>query len=586
MNATVEDPLPSQVKFLSATTSVGTCDEAPGALLTCDLERMLPHARATIIVTVEAAEVGAFTNKAIFGSDTSPEPFPEAEAPAEILPAADLTITKTAPATVAPDGTLTYLLHVENHGPSIAHKVKVTDPLPAGVDFVSADEGCAAAGTTVTCEVLGGGELAVGGTADFKVTVHVPFALGGQSLNNTATVAGEEGDPHPEDNSSTVTTTVGPAADLAITKTMGKAQAGEPLAYTLAVTNKGPSAASAVTVKDTLPAGTTFKSAAPSQGSCSASGQTVTCDLGPLASGGSAQVSITVEVAATATGSLKNTATVEGPEPDPDKSNNEASVEGPVTPPVPTDPNLKVTKTADTSSPKIGAPFAYHVEVSNMSGGEAKNVKVVDTLNGPVKVTSIEAESGKCAAQGSTITCTIPSIPVGKTVNITYTVVAEAAGELKNTVSAQAANGEKAPGNNRAVKSVLAKAAKGTFALTKTASRKVVPGGKKVGFTISLRNGATALTNAKICDRLPAALTFVKAAGARYVNGEACWTKKFVAANRTVKLHLTARAVKDYKSHQVRNVATARADNASRRSASAAVRIKAAFAGKPGGVTG
>ena len=221
-----------------------------------------------------------------------------------------------------------------------------------------------------------------------------------------------------------------------------------------------------------------------------------------------------------------------------------------------------------------------------MSGGEAKNVKVVDTLNGPVKVTSIEAESGKCAAQGSTITCTIPSIPVGKTVNITYRVVAQASGELKNTVSAQAANGEKAPSNNRAVKSVLARAAKGTFALTKTASRKVVPGGKKVAFTIALRNGAAALTDAKICDRLPAALTFVKAAGARYVNGEACWTKKFVAADQTVKLHLTARAVKDYKSHQVRNVATARAANAARRSASVAVRIKAAFAGKPGGVTG
>ncbi|MGH2937318.1 MAG: isopeptide-forming domain-containing fimbrial protein [Solirubrobacterales bacterium] len=601
VKAKVVDPLPPQVKFLSAslefltpTAEVGECDEAPAAVLTCELGRMLPHAQAKIVVTVEAAEVGGFDNKATFDSETSPAP-KEGKAHAEILPAADLTIEKTAPATVEPDGTLTYTLHVENHGPSIAHKVKVTDPLPAGVDFVSADEGCAAAGatvtaaagtTTVTCEVLGGGELAVGDTADFKVTVHVPFALGGGSLTNTASVAGEEGDPHPEDDTSTASTTVGPAADLAIRKTMGKAQAGQPLTYTLAVTNKGPSASSAVTVKDTLPAGTTFKSATPSQGTCSASGQTVTCGLGQLASGGSAQVSITVDVAATATGSIRNVASVVGPEPDPDKSNNEASVEGPVTPPVPTDPNLKVVKTADTSSPQVGVPFAYHVEVTNMNGGEAKNVKVIDTLSGPVKVTSIETESGKCGAAGSTITCTIPSIPVGKTVHITYTVVAEAAGELKNTVSAQAANGEKAPGNNRAVKSVKAKAAKGTFELTKTASRKVVPGGKKVAFTISLRNGAAALTDAKICDRLPAALVFVKAAGARYVNGEACWTKKFVAADHTVKLHLTARAVKGYKSRKARNVATAQADNASRRSAAATVRVKPAFAGKPGGVTG
>jgi uncharacterized repeat protein (TIGR01451 family) len=153
-------------------------------------------------------------------------------------------------------------------------------------------------------------------------------------------------------------------------------------------------------------------------------------------------------------------------------------------------------------------------------------------------------------------------------------------------VSAQAANGEKAPGNNRAVKSVKAKVANAKYTLSKTAARKVVPGGKTVGFTITLRNGFAAMTDAKICDRLPAPLVFVKAAGARYVNGEACRTKKYVAPHQTVKLHLTARAVKGYKSRQVRNVATARADNAGRRSASVAVRIKAAFAGKPGPVTG
>jgi len=213
--------------------------------------------------------------------------------------------------------------------------------------------------------------------------VKAPLALAGQPLVNTATVKGEQADPESKNDQSTVTTTEGPAADLAITKRMGKAEAGKPLVYTLAITNHGPSASSAVTVKDTLPAGTTFKSAAPSQGTCSASGQTVTCQLGQLASGGSAQVSITVEVAATATGSIRNVASVEGPEPDPDKSNNESAVEGPVTPAPPGGaPNLKVVKTADTSTPQIGVPFNYDVAISNSGDDDAKNVKVVDTLNG------------------------------------------------------------------------------------------------------------------------------------------------------------------------------------------------------------
>jgi large repetitive protein len=586
VNAVVEDQLPAQVKFVSATTSLGECDEAPAALLTCELGRMLPLTKGTIVVKVEAAEVGAFTNVATFDSETSPEP-KVGEAPAEILPAADLAITKTAPATVEPNGEVTYKLQVEDRGPSTAHKVVVTDPLPAGTEFVKASEGCSAAGTVVTCEVAGG-ELEVGKVADFQITVHVPYALGGAPLSNTASVTAEEGDPHPEDNSSTVTTTVGPDADLAITKTMGKAEAGKPLVYTLAITNHGPSASSAVTVKDTLPAGTTFKSAAPSQGSCSASGQSVTCQLGALASGGSAQVSITVEVAATATGNIRNVASVEGPEPDPDKSNNESAVEGPVTPaPAGGTPNLKVVKTADTSTPQVGVPFQYDVAISNSGDADAKNVKVVDTLSGPVKVVSIDAGPGKCTAAGSKIECTIPSVAVGKTVHVTYSVVAESTGALSNTASAMAANGEKAPANNHAVKGVKAIAAKANFTLAKVASRPVVPGGQKVGFTITLHNGATALTEAKVCDRLPAALVFVKAAGAAFVNGEACWKEHYVAPHKVLRLHLMARAVKGFTARRAKNVASASAANAKgARKASATVRIKPVFGGAPGGVTG
>jgi large repetitive protein len=593
----VTDHLPAQEQLVSAESPcAGSATEAN--LIECPIGA-IPAGAPAVKLHFKVKAIGSVppggekvTNVATVTSTTEDvNPNNTGEAEVEILPAADLSVLKTAPATVAPNGDLTYTLHVENHGPSVAHEVKVSDPLPLGVEFKSASEGCSFAAGVVTCAVVAPeGELgfeAEENSVDFQVTVHVPFALGGKPLTNTASVKGKEADPNTENDSSTVTTTVGPAADLSIVKTMGKAQAGQPLTYTLAITNKGPSTASAVTVKDTLPAGTTFKTAAPSQGTCGAIGQEVTCNLGALPSGGSAQVSITVDVGATVTGTLKNVAKVEGPEPDPDKTNNESTVEGPVSPPLPTTPNLKVTKTADTSAPQVGTPFDYHVTVTNMSGGEAKNVKVLDTLNGPVKVLSIESDSGKCEAAGSKITCTIPRIPVGKTVNITYSVVAEEAGPLSNTASAQAANGEKAPANNHAVKSVKAKSGKASFTLAKTASEKVVPGGKKVGFTIALHNGPVALVNATICDRLPAALVFVRAAGAKFVGGEACWQKRFVAAKQTVKLHLTARAVRGYKPRKARNVASASAENApGRKHASATVRIKPAFAGAPGGVTG
>jgi fimbrial isopeptide formation D2 family protein/uncharacterized repeat protein (TIGR01451 family) len=585
----VEDALPTQVEALSVETDTPNCEPA-APTIECELGTMIPGQKAVIHVTVKAIAMpggGARVVNTATATSSTPDPTLPDESTAEVTvePAADLAITKTAPEAVPADGEITYGLHVVNNGPSDATGVKLTDPLPSGTQFVSASEGCSQAGGTVTCEI---GELKFEEERDYKVTVKAPLALAGQSLVNTATVAGEQADPESKNNQSTVTTTEGPAADLSITKSMGRAEAGKPLVYTLAITNHGPSASSAVTVKDALPAGTTFKSAAPSQGTCSPNGQTVTCQLGALASGGSAQVSITVEVSATATGNIRNVASVEGPEPDPDKSNNESAVEGPIAPAAATAaPNLKVVKTADTSTPQVGVPFDYDVAISNSGDAEAKNVKVVDTLSGPVKVVSIDAGPGKCTAVGSKIECTIPSVAVGKTVHVTYSVVAESTGGLSNTASAMAANGEKAPANNHAVKAVKAMAGKASFTLAKKASRAVVAGGKKVGFTITLHNGATALTEAKVCDRLPAALVFVKAAGATFVDGEACWREHYVAPHKVLRLHLMARAVKGYTARRAKNLASASAANAKgTRKASATVRIKPAFGGAPGGVTG
>ena len=72
--------------------------------------------------------------------------------------------------------------------------------------------------------------------------------------------------------------------------------AGNNLTYTIGVDNKGPShTGGTVTLTDQLPAGTTLVSATPSQGTCSGT-TTVTCDLGTLANGASATVSVVVHV--------------------------------------------------------------------------------------------------------------------------------------------------------------------------------------------------------------------------------------------------------------------------------------------------
>jgi uncharacterized repeat protein (TIGR01451 family) len=114
-------------------------------------------------------------------------------------------------------------------------------------------------------------------------------------------------------------------ADLSITKTAapGPYGTGNPLTYTIVVNNAGPTAASGVTVTDTIPAGTTFTSATPSQGSCSGT-STVTCTLGTINSGASATISLTIALPSTP-GPVSNTATVTSSSSDANPANNSAT---------------------------------------------------------------------------------------------------------------------------------------------------------------------------------------------------------------------------------------------------------------------
>lgn len=98
---------------------------------------------------------------------------------------------------------------------------------------------------------------------------------------------------------------------------------GRPAIYAFVVTNRGPDAATGVVVTDTLPAPVTLESAIASQGTC-AGATTVTCDLGTLAPGEHALV--TIVVTPTEPGVLLATAAVTANEVDPHPGNNQKSV--------------------------------------------------------------------------------------------------------------------------------------------------------------------------------------------------------------------------------------------------------------------
>jgi uncharacterized repeat protein (TIGR01451 family) len=124
----------------------------------------------------------------------------------------------------------------------------------------------------------------------------------------------------------------GGVADLSVTTADAPdpAQAWQTLTYTSTVTNHGASAATGVVFEDQLPAGTSFESASPSQGSCSHSAGTVRCSLGGLASGASATVGI--NVVPQTEGTMTSVASAYANEHDPATADNSASTATEVNP--------------------------------------------------------------------------------------------------------------------------------------------------------------------------------------------------------------------------------------------------------------
>ncbi len=107
------------------------------------------------------------------------------EAPAEPRDPA-VALTKTGPLTTTQGSTITYKLRYENFGPEAASTAKITDVLPSGVTFVSANGGGTYSSTSrkVTWQL---GTVSVGETGSVTLKVRVGNAVpDGTTITNTA----------------------------------------------------------------------------------------------------------------------------------------------------------------------------------------------------------------------------------------------------------------------------------------------------------------------------------------------------------------------------------------------------------------
>ena len=121
--------------------------------------------------------------------------------------------------------------------------------------------------------------------------------------------------------------------------------------------------------------------------------------------------------------------------------------------------------------------------------------------------------------------------------------------------------------------------------VTKVADTATVEAGNEVRYTITVRSTGTGVARGvRVCDRLPASMSYIRANGARFLQGMACWELKPIAPGATVTLKLTAKADLTA-SGPATNRIVVTADNADTREAKATVEITAGQTGRAGGVT-
>jgi uncharacterized repeat protein (TIGR01451 family) len=147
--------------------------------------------------------------------------------------------------------------------------------------------------------------------------------------------------------------------DLVLTKSDSPdpATVGTQVTYTITVTNNGPDTATDVELTEVLPGGVGLVSVTPTIGSCAGS-STIVCDLGDMANGASA--TLTIVVSTSVAGKLTNSATVSSAESDTDPLNNSAEEQTQVTL-----PNLSIKSLSAVTAAVPGANVVIKDTTSN-----------------------------------------------------------------------------------------------------------------------------------------------------------------------------------------------------------------------------
>ena len=543
---TVEDTLPPDVTFVSATINGGAVNAGivhNAGTVTATIGNLANAAQAIVLITatVNSSSADLVTNQAVVSNTPNTDPNLANNISTVATPvtrAVDLAVTKAVATgtSAAFGGTVTYEVTVTNlpTSPGDARGFTVTDTLPTGLTLVPGSFN--ANGTGVVLNAVGqnlsftGVPLNIGQavTFSFNATVSQTAAA---TLTNTAIVAafdnGTVADVDLVSANNQDSETINPTRqiDLVVTKDDGVANGafatpGQPITYTITVTNTGVSDAVNVNVVDTLPPGVVATSITvngnqvidnnPDAGILSFVLPSV-----PTGVPNAVTVLVTANVGAGVTGAITNSVTINGGGVGDPIAGNTATVTTNLQPQV----DARITKTGPATAIPGGPAITYTLQVVNDGPSVATNAVVTDTLPAGLTLQSITlgGTAVNNTGTGNNLQFTIPQLLVGAGNAQTYTIVAGIAASATTALSNTAtvtATGDTNPANNTSNAVATTLTPNADLGVTKSVSAANAQPGDQLTYNIVVtNNGPSVAQGVTLTDVLPPGVTFVSGVG-------------------------------------------------------------------------
>jgi uncharacterized repeat protein (TIGR01451 family) len=516
----VADPTPPGLTFVSTS---GACVTA----FPCSLGTLANGESRTITATfaVPPDYIGPapIVNTATVGSaavelDASNN---AATTSTDVVPVADLAITKSGPVAVWAGSALYYTIGVTNRGPSAATGVVVADPTPSGLTFVATEGDCQ---TAFPCSL---GTLAVGESRTIRATFTVPpDYVAPNPIVNRAVVTSTTARRGRMTNEAIALTAVIGRTDVALEKTVDvpSPSVGQVVTFTVSAFNHGPSLATGVQVVDQLPPGLTLVAAAPSQGSYDPT--TGVWQIGTVPIGSA--VTMPMEARVEVPGALVNKAEMMAiDQADQNASNDFAGVAVNETP---TEADVAVRVSADSPAAPVGSQVTLTVVARNNGPGDATSVLMLLRLPSGVVPEATSLSAG--AFDALTFRWTIPLLRAREEATLDFRVTILDNGSFVVVALKQAQTElDPQPGNN--VGSVVLNGLAANLRIVKTVDKQFATVGEPLRFTIhAINDGPDGATGVVVRDEMPSSVAFVSATASQgaYDPGTGLWSVGSLAA--------------------------------------------------------